>query len=416
MSDRTWGRLGRRRPYFLIGALLATAALVVMPNSPYLWIAAGMLWILDASINISMEPFRALVGDMLPGRQRCLGYSMQSWFIGVGAVVASALPWILVNVLRRRATSRSPESCRNPSSSLFTSARLHSSAPCSGRCLTTREYPPDELAAFAGTAVHARACRGHGADAGAISAFGHGLARRRTSCSRRLVAGFGWDKQLYVLGFGLAAFGALQLLAAARQQRGQTEGMLHSIVNDLFLMPRVMRQLAVVQFLSWFALFAMWIYTTAAVTAHHYGTTDHGFCRLQRGRQLGRRAVRGLQRLCRTRRAVHSDARRQGRPPARAPGRAMVRRARPDLDTLHRRSAVAARVDGRRRHRVGVDPVTAVRDAVPGRAGAEDGHLHGDLQFLHRDSADPRGERARHLRARAVRRRTASTRSRWVAR
>ena len=69
-----------------------------MPNSPYLWVAAGMLWILDASINVSMEPFRALIGDALPDRQRCLGYSMQSWFIGVGAVVASALPWILANV------------------------------------------------------------------------------------------------------------------------------------------------------------------------------------------------------------------------------------------------------------------------------------------------------------------------------
>jgi maltose/moltooligosaccharide transporter len=89
-----------------------------------------------------------------------------------------------------------------------------------------------------------------------------------------LVGLFGWDKQLYVLGFGLAAFGLLQLVAAARQRRGQTSGMLHSVVNDLFLMPRVMRQLAVVQFLSWFALFAMWIYTTAAVTTHHYHTVD----------------------------------------------------------------------------------------------------------------------------------------------
>ncbi|MFM7433631.1 MAG: MFS transporter, partial [Gammaproteobacteria bacterium] len=74
-SDRTWNRLGRRRPYFLYGALLASAALVVMPNSPTLWVAAGMLWILDASINMSMEPFRALVGDMLPNKQRALGYA-----------------------------------------------------------------------------------------------------------------------------------------------------------------------------------------------------------------------------------------------------------------------------------------------------------------------------------------------------
>ena len=97
MSDRTWGRLGRRRPYFLFGAILATLALFVMPNSPWLWVAAGTLWILDASINITMEPFRALVGDMLPNRQRSFGFALQSLFIGTGAVIASALPWMLAN-------------------------------------------------------------------------------------------------------------------------------------------------------------------------------------------------------------------------------------------------------------------------------------------------------------------------------
>ena len=96
-SDRTWTRLGRRRPYFLGGAILASLALVVMPNSPGLWIAAGTLWIMDASINVSMEPFRAFVGDMLPARQRTLGFAMQSFFIGVGAVAASALPWLMTN-------------------------------------------------------------------------------------------------------------------------------------------------------------------------------------------------------------------------------------------------------------------------------------------------------------------------------
>ncbi|MBS3944241.1 MAG: MFS transporter, partial [Melioribacter sp.] len=94
MSDKTWNRLGRRRPYFLVGAILASAALLIMPNSPYLWFAAGMLWILDASINISMEPFRAFVGDMLPSEQRTVGFSMQSFFIGTGAIIASALPYI----------------------------------------------------------------------------------------------------------------------------------------------------------------------------------------------------------------------------------------------------------------------------------------------------------------------------------
>src|SRR5512135_193982 len=97
-SDRTWGRLGRRRPYFLAGALLSSMALVVMPRSSALWMAAGLLWILDSSINISMEPFRAFVVDLLPDEQRTEGFAMQSRFIGIGAVVASALPWLLTNV------------------------------------------------------------------------------------------------------------------------------------------------------------------------------------------------------------------------------------------------------------------------------------------------------------------------------
>ena len=94
-SDKTWTRFGRRRPYFLVGAILTTLALIAMPNSPGLWFAAAMLWIMDASINITMEPFRAFVGDNLPEEQRTAGYAMQSFFIGAGAVFASCLPWIL---------------------------------------------------------------------------------------------------------------------------------------------------------------------------------------------------------------------------------------------------------------------------------------------------------------------------------
>lgn len=97
-SDNTWGRLGRRRPYFLAGAVLSSLALVLMPNCSALWMAAGLLWVLDASINISMEPFRAFVADLLPEEQRTRGFAMQSLFIGLGAVVASALPWVLTNV------------------------------------------------------------------------------------------------------------------------------------------------------------------------------------------------------------------------------------------------------------------------------------------------------------------------------
>src|ERR1700746_2409428 len=96
-SDHTWGRLGRRRPYFLTGAILSSFALILMPRSSVLWMAAGLLWILDASINISMEPFRAFVADLLPEEQRTQGFAMQSLFIGLGAVVASALPWLLTN-------------------------------------------------------------------------------------------------------------------------------------------------------------------------------------------------------------------------------------------------------------------------------------------------------------------------------
>ena len=97
LSDHTWGRLGRRRPYFLAGAILSSAALLVMPNVSALWMAAGLLWMLDASINISMEPFRAFVADMLPEDQRTQGFAMQSLFIGLGAVIASALPWLLTH-------------------------------------------------------------------------------------------------------------------------------------------------------------------------------------------------------------------------------------------------------------------------------------------------------------------------------
>jgi maltose/moltooligosaccharide transporter len=94
MSDRTWGPLGRRRPYFLTGAILASIALVFMPTVTALWMAAGLLWILDASINISMEPFRAFVADKLDASQRTAGFVMQSFFIGVGASLANALPLI----------------------------------------------------------------------------------------------------------------------------------------------------------------------------------------------------------------------------------------------------------------------------------------------------------------------------------
>jgi maltose/moltooligosaccharide transporter len=96
-SDRTWTRLGRRRPFILAGAILASLALILMPNSPSVWIAAGLLWVLDGTINASMQPFRALVADNLPEEQSSQGFAIQSLFIGLGGTVASALPWMMTN-------------------------------------------------------------------------------------------------------------------------------------------------------------------------------------------------------------------------------------------------------------------------------------------------------------------------------
>lgn len=273
MSDRTWGRLGRRRPYFLYGAILSTLALVAMPNSPWLWVAAGTLWILDASINITMEPFRALVGDMLPDRQRSFGFALQSLFIGVGAVVASALPWILANwggVSNVAAEGRLPDSVIWAfyfGAAAFIAAVLWT-------VVSTKEYSPAELTEFSGA---------HAADASASPVVTRSARQYRASGTIWLLSGsffsvavavFGWDRQLHVLGVGGAAFGVLQLVAAWLQSWGRSADALFCIMNDLFHMPRAMRQLAVVQFLSWFGLFAMWIYTTSAVTSRHYGTTD----------------------------------------------------------------------------------------------------------------------------------------------
>jgi maltose/moltooligosaccharide transporter len=147
LSDHTWNRLGRRRPYFLTGAILSTLALCLMPNASTLWMAAGLLWILDASINISMEPFRAFVADLLPEEQRTRGFAMQSLFIGLGAVVASALPWLLSNVFgvaREDASGTIPLTVRL---SFYMGAVAFIGAVL-WTILSTREYPPEDLEAF----------------------------------------------------------------------------------------------------------------------------------------------------------------------------------------------------------------------------------------------------------------------------
>ncbi|HKR61662.1 MAG TPA: MFS transporter, partial [Pyrinomonadaceae bacterium] len=145
MSDRTWNRLGRRRPYFLVGAILASCALFFMPNSSAVWMAAGLLWILDASINITMEPFRAFVADKLPEEQRTLGFVMQSFFIGIGQTLANALPYIFTAVgvvgVMASGIPLSVEYSFKIGAVVFLLAVLWT-------VLTTREYPPDDIAAF----------------------------------------------------------------------------------------------------------------------------------------------------------------------------------------------------------------------------------------------------------------------------
>lgn len=146
-SDRTWGPLGRRRPYFLVGAILASAMLLVMPSASTLWMAAGALWILDSSINVSMEPFRAFVADLLPEGQRTRGFAMQSLFIGLGAVVASAMPWLLTNVFHVAQTA-GPHSIARPVRLSFYMGAVAFLLAVLWTVITTKEYPPENLEAF----------------------------------------------------------------------------------------------------------------------------------------------------------------------------------------------------------------------------------------------------------------------------
>jgi maltose/moltooligosaccharide transporter len=204
-SDRTWSpRWGRRRPFFAIGAILATLALFVMPNSSALWMAGGMLWILDASINISMEPFRAFVGDKLPSEQRTSGFAMQSFFIGVGSVIAAALPWIFNNWFHLSNTAPSGEIPPSVKWAFYAGGVAFILAVMY-TVFTSTETPPADMEAF----------------------------RRENA------------------------------------QAGILDGVKESFMG-IFYMPTAMRQLAIVQFFTWFALFSMWIYSTNAVTSNIY--------------------------------------------------------------------------------------------------------------------------------------------------
>ncbi len=210
LSDRTWSpRWGRRRPFFLVGAICASLALLVMPHVSALWMAAGMLWIMDSSINISMEPFRALVGDMLPSNQRTTGFGAQTFFIGIGAVVGSLLPYIFTKWLHFNNVAPVGQISPSLKYAFYTGGIIYFLAVL-WTVIRTREYPPENLAEF--------------------------------EAEKARTAGF-WN-------------GVKESFA----------GISH--------MPRTMRQLAVVQFFSWLALFSLWIYATPAITSHIYHTSD----------------------------------------------------------------------------------------------------------------------------------------------
>lgn len=210
LSDRTWHPYwGRRRPFFFIGAILASISLFVMPNSSVLIMAALMLWILDASINISMEPFRAFVGDKLRDEQRTEGFAMQTFFIGVGAVIASLLPYIFTNVFQVSNTAPQgiiPDSVKYSfyiGGAVFLLAVMWT-------VFTTKEFPPENIKK--------------------------------------------WEEEKL-------------------KSKGVLNG-LREIFTGISTMPKTMLQLAFVQFFTWIAFFAMWIYTTPGVAENAYGTTD----------------------------------------------------------------------------------------------------------------------------------------------
>jgi len=210
LSDRTWHPYwGRRRPFFFIGAILASIALFLMPQSTVLWMAALLLWVLDASINISMEPFRAFVGDKLPSSQRTSGFAMQTFFIGLGAVIASLLPYIFTNYLGMANTASEgviPDSVKY---SFYIGALVFLAAVL-WTVFTTKEFPPQNIKK--------------------------------------------WEEEKL-------------------KSKGISKGFIE-IVRGIGKMPTTMLQLAVVQFFTWLAFFAMWIYTTAGVAQNAFGTTD----------------------------------------------------------------------------------------------------------------------------------------------
>ncbi len=273
LSDKTWNRLGRRKPYFLGGALAASAALLVMPNSPALWFAAGMLWIMDASINVTMEPMRAFVGDMLPDEQRTTGFAVQTFFIGASSVVGSLMPYILARWFHLANTAPAGQVPASVKWSFYAGGIVYLLAVL-WTIISVREYSPEEQKAFHADTTSAE-------EEAQIDVHLEPSHYIRAGCIwlasglvfSALIRAFTWDHGLYILSFGAVAYGLLQIVAAIRYRQGKHRGLVE-LVYDFNNMPGAMKQLALAQVCTWFALFAFFIYATAAVTSYHYGSSD----------------------------------------------------------------------------------------------------------------------------------------------
>jgi len=231
MSDRTWNRLGRRRPYFLVGAILASIALFFMPDSSALWMAAGLLWILDASINVSMEPFRAFVADKLNVSQRTAGFVMQSFFIGIGASLANALPWMF---RQYGVTGTTPSGIPLTVQYSFKIGAIVFLLSVLWTVFTTKEYPPENIEEFERT-------------------------RRAT--------------------YGDAS-GLTKIFRVIAE-------LLREISSALGNMPRTMKQLAVVQFFTWLGLFCMWMFFGLTTSYHVFGASNSTDTRFALGQEWG---------------------------------------------------------------------------------------------------------------------------------
>lgn len=272
-SDRTWHKTwGRRRPFFAIGAILAAIALCLMPNSSVLWMAVGVLWIMDASINISMEPFRAFVGDMLPAKQRTSGFAMQSFFIGIGAIVASFMPWIFTNWLNI-SNEADPGVIPDSVKYSFYLGAFMLFITVMWTVFSTKEYPPDTKTESDLKNREKRKIENEQHFRKKFFDIGLVLLIIATVLSV-IVYIAKIEKEIYVLAFGFGLFGIVHILSAIYINQGRSYLGIVNMVKDFNTMPKTMIQLAYVQFFSWFALFAMWIYTTPAVTSYIFNSSD----------------------------------------------------------------------------------------------------------------------------------------------